>query len=405
MSLPTIKAVTTIPNSMDYFIEYQLSIAEIITNQGSQTYYLSTEDRIIGLFMNNSWQTVILTNCNFPYQKTTDVDGNPIAILPNLYVKPGGSLTINVTYSIYSRIAGQRTLIWDPELTAVNSGTIEDIPLALKTAYCKPVGPWNYEQPSWEFLRRLAFQIQGNERNTLKVVYKFVDWLAHNIMYPTNAHETPMYPTQTYTHQNQLKSTKGEGDCDDQASLFVTFCRIVGIPAFMQIGCIYLPDQYKSFTVYSGHVQILEEQIGWHGWAMVYIPPWGWIPIDLTWLIDRAGATLSQSIHWTGPNSTIIGAAVLTPNTAIYQNITQSDYIKPSIESINKIRDASLYITEMNSMKAVGTAPIYGSASATQLTPSIALLVIAAVMTVSIYLYARKKRLERTRHLATPSYF
>jgi len=405
MSLPTIKIVTISPNSTDYFIEYQLSIVEVITNQGSYTYHLSTEDRTISLFMNNSWQTVILTNCNFPYQKTVDADGNPIALLPTLHVKTGGSLTINITYSIYSRITGQRKLVWDPELTAANSGTIEDIPLAFKKAYCKPIGPWNYEQPSWEYLRRLAFQIQGGERNTLKVVYKFVDWLAHNIRYPTNTHEIPLYPTHTYTHQDQLKSTKGEGDCDDQANLFVTFCRIVGIPAFVQIGCIYLPDQHKTLTVYNEHVQIVEEQIGWHGWAMVYIPPWGWIPVDLTWLIDRAGATLSESSHWTGPNSTIIGAAVLTPNTVIYQNITQSDYIKPNVESINNIRNANLYVTETDSMKSVRTGTVYGSASATQLAPSIVLLMIVTVMTVSIYLYARKKRLERTRQSIVPSYF
>jgi hypothetical protein len=405
MSLPTIKAVTTIPNSMDYFIEYQLSMIEIITNQGSRTYYLSAEDRIIRLFMNNSWQTVILTHCNFPYQKTFDADGNPIALLQTLYVKPGESLTINVTYSIYSRIAGQRKLIWDPELTESNSGTLEDIPLPLKKAYCKPVGPWNYKQPGWEYIRRLAFQIQGNERSALKVVYKFVDWLAHNIRYPTNTHETPLYPTQTYTHQNQLQRTKGEGDCDDQANLLVTFCRIVGIPAFTQVGCIYLPDQYKTVSVYTGHVRIVAEQIGWHGWAMVYIPPWGWIPIDLTWLIDKAGTTLSESSHWTGPNSTIIGAAVLTPNTVIYQNITQSDYIKPSIEGITNIREANLYITETDSMRAVGTGAFYGSASITELAPSIAILIIVAVMTVSIYLYARKKRLERTRQSIAPSYF
>lgn len=400
-----IEAVTPSLNSTDYFIEYQLSMVEIITNQGTHTYHLSTDDRTISLFMNNSWQTVILTNCNFPYQKTIDADGNPIALLQTLYVKPGEFLTINATYSIYSRIAGQRKLIWSPQLTEINSGTLEDIPLTLKNAYCKPVGPWNYKQPGWGYIQRLAFQIQGDERNALKVVYRFVDWLAHNIRYPANAHEIPLYPTQTYTYQNQLKRTKGEGDCDDQANLFVTLCRIVGIPAFTQIGCIYLPDQYKTVSVYTGHVQIVTEQLGWHGWAMVYIPPWGWIPIDLTWLIDKAGATLSESPHWTGPNSTIIGAAVLTPNTIVFQNITQSDYIKPSIESITNIRRADLYITEIQSMKAVRTGPLYSSASLTELAPSIAILTIIAVITVSIYLYARKKRLERTGQPIVPSYF
>jgi len=52
------------------------------SNQGTSIWNLTEEDRTISLFMNNTWQTVYLTNHSYPLENVTvDEDGNPMAVL------------------------------------------------------------------------------------------------------------------------------------------------------------------------------------------------------------------------------------------------------------------------------------------------------------------------------------
>ncbi|MDH5636685.1 MAG: hypothetical protein OEY47_08495, partial [Candidatus Bathyarchaeota archaeon] len=51
-------------------------------NNGTEEWVFTNEDRAIGLFMNNTWQTVQLINHSYPLENTTfDEDGNPMAVL------------------------------------------------------------------------------------------------------------------------------------------------------------------------------------------------------------------------------------------------------------------------------------------------------------------------------------
>ena len=60
-----------------------------------------------------------------------------------------------------------------------------------------------------------------------------------------------------------LKQLKG--DCGEYSSLFVTMCRILKIPARNNTGFVIFPKQKK----------IVE-----HGWAEVYLKPYGWLDFD-----------------------------------------------------------------------------------------------------------------------------
>jgi len=56
-----------------------------------------------------------------------------------------------------------------------------------------------------------------------------------------------------------------KGDCGVQALLFITLCRIVGIPSRWQSGLVCNP--YR---------------LGAHDWAEFYIEPYGWLYADLS---------------------------------------------------------------------------------------------------------------------------
>jgi len=265
---------------------------------------LSKEERTIGLFMNNTWQTVYLLNSSHPISEfQIDEDGNPIASLslPKSTILYGENLTIQIFYRI---VLKPRSL---PEISISHSGTLDEIPEELKKRYCQDAGPWQVKRSE---IRELALEIAGSEKNVLLLIKNFILWIKQNINYQTC--DLPRYPAETLSER--------AGDCDDQANLFIALCRVAGIPAYLQIGCIYLPERDSRVTYWDGHLTVRLTRIGWHGWAMVYVPSWGWLPVDLTYA--------QASIY--DPIGAIRNAALLRSPVAQYANITETDYIASS---------------------------------------------------------------------------
>ena len=274
------------------------------TSPQGKIWNLSEKERTIGLFMNNTWQTVYLLNSSCPLDEVrVDEDGNLIAILstPISKIPCGENFTFQVAYRII--IESRRS----PQIIEEQSGDLGDISKELKRRYCRSDGPWQVDD---ENLRRLAFEIAGNETNVLSILKRFINWIKCHIYYKSQ--DLPKYPTETLRD--------GVGDCDDQANLLITFCRIIGIPAYLQVGCIYLPRREIKADYWKGHWMIRLTRIGWHGWAIVYVPPWGWMPVDLTF----APGIFSD------PLNAIRNAALIRQATIQYANITRSDYIASS---------------------------------------------------------------------------
>jgi hypothetical protein len=65
---------------------------------------------------------------------------------------------------------------------------------------------------------------------------------------------------------NTLKTQ--EAECGGHSRLLAAFCRAVGIPARLSIGCMYTPYHSGGF--------------GQHAWTEVYMGEAGWIPVDAT---------------------------------------------------------------------------------------------------------------------------
>jgi hypothetical protein len=127
--------------------------------------------------------------------------------------------------------------------------------------------------------------------------------------------------------------TETRGDCDDQAILLISLCRIIGIPAYLQIGSIYSPEvDNETSTGWNGHVENIQNRIGWHGWAMVYIPPWEWLPVDLTY---SSRGNLLDAMET---------AAVTSQDVIQYMNTVQTDYASEAREYRSLLIDKGFYI-------------------------------------------------------------
>ena len=106
-------------------------------------------------------------------------------------------------------------------------------------------------------LRALSERIAGEETNPARKARKFYDWIADNIQYS--------YAIEYSTIRNlgDYCRTRGYGDCGQEALLFMTLCRLNGIPARWQSG----------WNTFPGAKTI-------HDWCEIYLAPYGWLPVD-----------------------------------------------------------------------------------------------------------------------------
>jgi transglutaminase-like putative cysteine protease len=288
----------------------------------------SENDRAIGLFMNNSWQTANLISVSHPIEKFDyDPDGNRMAIIN--FTKISIGLGERVRYNFTFRFTFKQRSI--PEISEDKSGVLDDIPEDLRRTYCEPTGLW---QSNNLLFREIASEIASDETNVLSILKKLIKWMKLNIKYESS--EIPKYPNETLY--------KRAGDCDDQANLLITLCRSLGIPAYLQVGCIYIPHYSQNLTYWSGHLLIRQNQVGWHGWAMVYIPPWGWLPIDLTYV---SGDLIVE------PLNAVKEAAVIKYYTFQYMNITKADYVAETRSFKEFLETYKFYIYEEDEMNEI----------------------------------------------------
>lgn len=92
--------------------------------------------------------------------------------------------------------------------------------------------------------------IVGNETDVYQVLRNIYDWMVENVRYSTSSSSGE---PQTALETLQLRS----GDCDDQSILFCSLARAAGVPAWLQMGALYVSA---------------DDSWGGHGWLQAYIP-------------------------------------------------------------------------------------------------------------------------------------
>lgn len=116
------------------------------------------------------------------------------------------------------------------------------------------------EKPHGEFIPELqekVAELTGDEKNPLLRARAIYDWISKNIRYSYAREYSTIRNISKYTFEHRY------GDCGQEALLFITMCRIAGVPARWQSG----------FMTFPGNT-------GMHDWTEIYIKPYGWLPVD-----------------------------------------------------------------------------------------------------------------------------
>lgn len=208
-----------------------------------------------------------------------------------------------------------------PELSFEASGVLTDIPETLRELVA-PAGPWHYDQPAMWYLADAASRVVEGEDRVLAIVAKLVDWIWRKVDY--NVGKGPRYPYETLPPE-KLESGRGMGDCDDQANLLILALRSMGVPAYLKTAfvadfnygeerVIHAPENHYYYAFYGINYG--------HAWAEAYVPPWGWLPIDLTF--HAASGDPLDAIRTSAPSDAWIWQTIVTVRVG---NVCQEDYI------------------------------------------------------------------------------
>ena len=247
---------------------YSLFTKVKIENRGNKTYVLdeSFPPGTLLVRMNSSRQSVYLVSVNHPGKISYDEDGNFLYLFEGpVYLEP------NKTFSFITEFSIEIHEVRLPDISLTKSETLDDIPKELKENFCVGSDFFLIDEPK---LRSIAFEVAGNKTNVLEIGLGLTRWIDENIEF--GGIGRAQYPNETVEN--------GVGMCFDQSVLFITFCRILGIPAYLEGICWYEGGAEFKDTQHEGHQTVEQvglKQVG-HGYAQAYIPPWGWLPIDVS---------------------------------------------------------------------------------------------------------------------------
>lgn len=107
-------------------------------------------------------------------------------------------------------------------------------------------------------LKRAATEIVGGETNPYLAAKRIYDWIATNTIYQYAREYSTLDNLSHYTFSRRA------GDCGQHGMLFITLCRMNGIPARWTTG-------WETFNT-RGH--------NMHDWCEFFVEPYGWLPAD-----------------------------------------------------------------------------------------------------------------------------
>ena len=154
-----------------------------------------------------------------------------------------------LTYEVHAEVSAIRYLIV-PE----DTGTLEDIPRDIRKRYTADVSRYRINSP---YIRETVKSIVGDEKNPYWIARKIYDFIIDSLEYEMlGGWDVP-----------EVVLKRGSGSCSEYTYAFVALCRTAGLPA-----------RYQGSIVVRGDDASIDE--AFHRWAQVYLPGYGWVPVD-----------------------------------------------------------------------------------------------------------------------------
>ena len=110
-----------------------------------------------------------------------------------------------------------------------------------------------------EQMRLFSRQVVGDEKNPYRIAQKLF----------AAVDEIPWAGAREYSTIPNISDYAlhaGHADCGQQTLLLITLLRMNGIPARWQSGAVFADDDYSDI----------------HDWGQLYLAPYGWVPMDVT---------------------------------------------------------------------------------------------------------------------------
>ncbi len=358
-------------------ISYRIQLQTTIINRGQIDFDLSSNpytDPSMPFFPNSTLQTAQIVGSSHDFRRELDNDENTVArLLVSPFLKGGQRVTLRIEYQVSAYLTNFRRSGYSPVIDTRNSGAKGDVPESLIPIYCAARGPWqiNDAEQSWKKIGDLAKEIAGNDGNVLSVTARFIEWIGKNVRYPQSKRDRIFMSNETLAFK--------EGDCDEQSNLLIAMLRNVGIPAYLETGALYIPSRAENRTSLDGHLVSRVNSIGWHAWAVVYIPPWGWVPVDMT-IGYRDGFPLDA----------ILRSAPMMLTTIVSGSVKSSDYVSEANVAASQLGQMPIWLIEDQSIEM-------STATYPRQSPETTMFTVAAMIgfgcsIVILYYLARRRR-------------
>jgi len=161
---------------------------------------------------------------------------------------PAGSKQA-VSYSLNVRLSAIRYLVLPEKV-----GSLEDIPADIRRLYTADESRYRINTP---FIRETVQRVVGQEKNPYWIARKIFNYVIQTLEYEmAGGWDVP-----------EVVLQRGKGSCSEYTFAFIALCRAAGLPA-----------RYQGSVVVRGDDASVDE--AFHRWAQVYLPGYGWVPVD-----------------------------------------------------------------------------------------------------------------------------
>ena len=192
----------------------------------------------------------LLSEINYstaPKKITKDQWDQPCALFELGSIEAGSKAEL--VYSVNAKVSAINYLII-PEKT----GTLSDIPKEVRKEYLEDGSRYRLSSP---YIQETAKKIVGDETNPYWIARKIYNFIIGELYYEMiGGWDVP-----------EVVLKRGSGSCSEYTFSFVSLCRAAGLPA-----------RYQGSIVVRGDDASVDE--AFHRWAQIYLPNYGWIPVD-----------------------------------------------------------------------------------------------------------------------------
>jgi len=190
----------------------------------------------------------------------TDPDGNEIAIFYFSSVPAGKTVVVFMGYTIKIEKMG---IVIDPaKVSADYSKDIDEV-----KGYLGNEGGVDVNNES---IRNSSHSIVQKEENPYLKGKAIYDFIARNIEYE-NVEDVSGWQAPNET------LSKARGNCNAITKLFIALARASGLPAREVAGVVFTPNVSEKKCIADAG----------HAWAEIYLPGYGWLPVDATFGITE----------------------------------------------------------------------------------------------------------------------